>query len=258
LVKSRAIDSIIDIGAAFSPYVACTYQSDVKLICVDDHGLPNSSNKICSVQGFVGPNHLDVNSLFEIFNGNSVFLKIDTDDLQLSILKQISTDNWSRVSIVQFESDFWNQTTEMAELVMNMLSTKVAYQIQFNGIYEISTEKINDGLYKNVAVMRPTHFFATEQRSSVLSEFQKWERIELNANFYKALRKSASHEIARGFTEKRRSMLGLPLDTFSPSLNLKKQNIALRICISAILFFHQNFKKLGRSLYHYLKETKKY
>jgi hypothetical protein len=231
----------LDIGASNPPFSTDIFSGEIKAILIDNNGLPNSTPNSISVQGLVSNDELRLNLIFDMFSLKNVFLKIDTDESQLNALKDISDENWEKISVIQFEYEFWHKSQDLIKFVLNKLNSKKCFVISSFGLLELPEVHYDDKLYKNVVIFNSqnSHFFEIINQS----EFG----INFDNEFYEKLRKIAQHELVVGFTGKRRSELKIKLDTFSKKLS-KSRNLG----------FYSSIHKIGMSLYNFLRAMEKY
>lgn len=241
LLEEGIIDSIIDIGAANSIYEELhEVFRKMDLVCVDDNSLPSSKENVISIQGFVGPGSLDINTTFKVIGSQKIFFKIDTDQNQHEILEQIERKNWNRISVIQFECDYWHDINTMLRPIKQNMNEFSLYLILFDGLYKVSEEDLQNSLYKNVAVLRnqtinKTGRFFGSEKVPLLYE-------KLDRNFYLALRAMAATELRRGLTSTRRSNLPILLENFEPALEWEEGRTKKAILKLIILLHHYIYK----------------
>jgi len=240
LLKSNLIQWYLDIGASYPPYDNNVFQG-TKAILVDNNGLPDSTYNSISLKGLIDNNGLSIDAIFDTFSLKNVFLKIDTDESQLSLLKAISDENWKKIAVIQFEYEFWHKTQDQIKFVLSKLNSKKCFVISSFGLLELPEAYHDDRLYKNVVVFR-------EENSQFEDIIHQGEfGINFDRVFYAKLRKIAQHELVVGFTASRRSELQIKLDTFSRKLS-KSRNLG----------FYSSIHKIGMSLYSSLLSIEKY
>lgn len=237
---SNRIQWYLDIGASYPPYENDVFQG-TKAILVDNNGLPDSTHNSISLKGLIDNNGLSIDAIFETFNLQNVFLKIDTDENQLSLLQAISDENWKKITLIQFEYEFWHKNQDQIKFVLSKLNSRKCFVISSFGLLELPEAYYDDGLYKNVVVFR-------EQNALFDDIIHKGEfGINFDRRFYLSLRRIAQHELVVGFTASRRSESKIKLDTFSRKLS-KSRNLG----------FYSTIHRIGMSFYRFLLSIEKY
>lgn len=241
LLRSNLIQWYLDIGASNPPYDNDVFSGKIKAILIDNNGLPDSTRNSISVQGLIDNNYLSIDTIFDTFSLKNVFLKIDTDESQLTVLKAISEENWQKITVIQFEYEFWHKSQDLIKFVLFKLKSKKCFVISSFGLLELPEAHYDDRLYKNVVIF-------SEEIHSVDDIIHQGEfGINFDHRFYAKLRKIAQHELVVGFTTSRRSELQIKLDTFSRKLS-KSRNLG----------FYSSIHKIGMSLYSSLRSIEKY
>lgn len=241
LLRTSFISWYLDIGASYPPYDVDVFSPETKAILIDNNGLPDSTKNSMSIKGLIDNNELGIGTIFDTFSLKNVFLKIDTDQNQTNLLKAISDKNWKKISVIQFEYDFWHKSQNQIEFVLSKLNSKKCFVISSFGLLELPQAHYDDSLYKNVVVFREDD----SQFDDIIhrGEFD----INFDRRFYAKLRKIAQHELVVGFTALRRSELRRSLGTFSRKLS-KSRNLG----------FWSSIHKIGMSLYGTVLSIEKY
>ncbi len=241
LLSTNLIDWYLDIGASNPPFDNDLFSGEIKAILIDNNGLPDSTHNSISIQGLVDNNEFSIDTIFDIFGLKNVFLKIDTDESQLIALKGISDKNWQKISVIQFEYEFWHKSQDLIKFVLYKLNNKKCFVISSFGLLELPEAHYDDKLYKNVVI-----FSGQNSQFDYMIDHAEFG-INFDNQYYRKLRKIAQHELVVGFTSLRRSELEIKLDTFSRRLS-KSRNLG----------FYSSVHKIGMSLYNALRVLEKY
>jgi len=240
-------DLLIDVGASNTPYqISLIEKYSIKAIFVDDGQIPVSSSNTLSVLGYLGNKGVDVNLLFNFYNSRKVFFKIDTDQHQLEIIKQITDVNWRKIGVIQFEYDYTHKNKEMHEYVLSKMNSIDIYYISSRGLHRINKDQIDDSLYKNLVVF--------DKEILQLIRFKDIENVFVFNNkfdkyFLQHLNQVQRNELVNGHTKLRRAELNIPLDTFN------KKIVSPKFYVYKILYFTglnimKAIKKIEKNLYN--------
>jgi hypothetical protein len=249
LIDLSHIETVIDIGANYTPYYSrLVREVEVNALLVDKIGIPDSKGNVISIQGFVGKDGININKLFHIYTGGKCFLKIDTDENQLSLLKQMSQENWDKVDVIQFEYDFGHYRSGIIEFVKQRMKSDKCFYINSNGLELLHESGYDDCLYKNVVVFSDSFYekYFGNQGAELLLSF---ERNAFDKNMYFHLREIAYHEIAVGFTKERRAVIDIEEDTFSTKRSRLTQHNFWKAVYSVGLILNSIVKKTEKKLY---------
>jgi hypothetical protein len=246
IMSYNHIDLLVDVGASNTPYYSSLIERySIKSLFIDNAQIPLSTPNSLSLLGYLGDNGIDINLLFNIYNSTKVFLKIDTDEHQIGILKQISDVNWGKIAVIQFEYDYTHKNKKMAEFVLSKMNTSLIYYISSRGLHKINENQIDDSLYKNLVIFNKEFFslikpIDTQDIFLFDTVFDKF--------FLKNLSRISQTELVNGNTKMRRSELNLPLDTFNKKIISFKYYIYKILYISGLKIMTV-IKKIEKKLY---------
>jgi hypothetical protein len=249
LMDLSHIRTVVDIGANYTPYFSRLIgETRVNTILIDKIGIPESRGNVLSIKGFVGQDDVDINKLFQIYETGEYFLKIDTDANQLNLLKQMSSDNWNKIDVIQFEYDFGHYRSGMIEFVKQRMKSNKCFYINSKGLELLHESGYDDSLYKNILVFRDSFYekYFSDLDAQILLHF---ERSTFDKNMYYHLREIAYHEIVVGFTKERRSVIDIEEDTFSTKRSPLTKHNFWKAVYSGGLFLNSLVKKVEKELY---------
>lgn len=215
------VDQYIDVGGAV---IGACGQSPLQImdcssVVIDTHGLPPETDKIRTINGLVSPDH---HQLDNIINGRNIFIKVDVDGNDLSVIKTLSTglsygDVDPHVLALQFEYDFhWEDKGITLNEAYEHLPYEHLYAIEHNGLKKIDYPLVQgDFNYRNIVCGNFDADQVTQQmqKYSLINATTIDQPTESQLKMVDKVRWWHNNELRKGNTAKRRKNI-YPHDTF--------------------------------------------